>query len=407
MDTSFRNIDINDFDYGLEDKQIAKYPLEKRDESKLLCWKDGVISDLRFRDVSSLLPQNSTLIYNNTKVFKARLFFRKETGATIEIFCLEPHHPADYESIFSSNKSCRWACMIGNKKKWKHGKLRADLEINNKKIAVYANRQNDNGGYSIIDFSWEDEGVYFSDILETFGVIPIPPYLSRESEESDLKSYQTVYSMHKGSVAAPTAGLHFTEDVLRDIDQKGIGRECVTLHVGAGTFKPVDASVASHDMHTEHYSVDIDFLERLRNKSSSTCAVGTTTVRTLESLYWLGVKISKTPNITEAELYTLQWEPYEQECKTSLNDSLSQIILWMKSNKTTILNASTQIMIVPGYKFKVIDILITNFHQPKSTLLLLVSAFTKNNWKEIYKHAMTNEYRFLSYGDSSILWRKN
>lgn len=407
MTTFLKNIDINDFDYTLPEEKIAKYPLAKRDESKLLCWKDGEISDLQFNDIDSLLPQGSTLIYNNTKVFKARLFFKKETGASIEIFCLEPHYPTDYESIFSSNKSCQWVCMIGNKKKWKHGELRADLEINNKKITVYASKQNDNGGYSIVEFSWEDEGVYFSDILETFGEIPIPPYLSRESEESDLRSYQTVYSTHKGSVAAPTAGLHFTEDVLRNIDRKGIGRECVTLHVGAGTFKPVDASVASHDMHTEHYSVETSFLEKLTNQSSEICAVGTTTVRTLESLYWLGVKLSKKDSISEQDLTTSQWEPYENDSAMDAKDAIEHIIYWMRKNGKTILNASTQIMIVPRYKFRLVDILITNFHQPKSTLLLLVSAFTKGSWQEIYKHALANNYRFLSYGDSSILWRKD
>ncbi|MFV0344700.1 MAG: S-adenosylmethionine:tRNA ribosyltransferase-isomerase [Bacteroidales bacterium] len=407
MTTPFKKININDFDYTLPEEKIAKYPLAKRDESKLLCWKDGEISDLQFNDIDSLLPQNSTLIYNNTKVFKARLFFKKETGATIEIFCLEPHYPADYESIFASNKNCRWRCLIGNKKKWKYGELRADIEINNKQISVYANKLEDNAGYSVVEFHWKAENAYFSDILETFGVIPIPPYLSRESEEEDLKTYQTVYSKHKGSVAAPTAGLHFTEDVLQSMDKKGIKRDCVTLHVGAGTFKPVSTSVATHDMHSEHYSVSINFLEQLRNNSSEICAVGTTTVRTLESLYWLGVKISKQANITEDELTTQQWEAYEQESDIPLSTAISMIIAWMNTNNTSILNAATQIMIVPGYKFRAVDILITNFHQPKSTLLLLVSAFTKNNWEAIYKHALENNYRFLSYGDSSILWRKD
>lgn len=399
-----RHIQIENYNYNLPDERIAKYPLAQRDSSKLLVYKSGKIIDAAFKDISEYLPLDSLMIFNNTKVIQARLQFQKDTGAKIEIFCLEPCTPADYLSSFQQTKECSWLCLVGNSKKWKEDKLSLQVEVNDISLTLSAERLKRVGDSSEILFSWNNEYVTFADILDAVGELPIPPYLNRKTEELDIDTYQTVYSKIIGSVAAPTAGLHFTPKVLEQIEDKGIGRAEVTLHVGAGTFKPVQASeIGGHDMHSELISVKKETIELLlANRTKKIVAVGTTSVRTLESLYYLGVLLGE--NVNESELFVPQWMPYENESTLTVEESLSNILKYLNLQQLDVLVAHTAIMIAPSYSYKIVNAIVTNFHQPQSTLLLLVSAFTKgDNWQQIYKHALDSDYRFLSYGDSSLL----
>ena len=469
---SSSQLQIKDFDYRLPDEAVAKYPLPDRDQSKLLVWENGVIKDQHFSNLPGLLPEGSMLIFNNTRVIKARLHFTKSTGARIEVFCLEPTHPHDYVLSFASTRSCRWKCMVGNLKRWRDGKLEnwkigklgnEELEPspehfeggNEKKrdFVLRAELVGELEGGVEIEFSWDHPEFTFSEILEAAGNIPIPPYLHRESMEIDETVYQTVYSKIKGSVAAPTAGLHFTENVFKELAERNISCEELTLHVGAGTFQPVKSdTIGEHRMHTEHFSVSKGMIERIMahkgDGSGKIFAVGTTSVRTLESLYWLGRKIIDNPAIQISELGVKQWEPYNDECtdcksvqanlpaSTDLQsvlaneyrlsagtdlqsvpdkqsvpgkqpgkqsrEALQAILNYLEERKMDHLEASTRIIILPGYRFRIIDGVVTNFHQPQSTLLLLISAILGRDWIKVYEHALKNEYRFLSYGDANL-----
>ena len=396
-----QKIKISDFDYDLPEERIAKYPLKDRDASNLLFYNNSKIGDLKFRDLPKILSPNVRLIFNNTKVIRARLQFEKITGAKIEIFCLEPYFPSEYVQSFESTNSCQWSCMIGNAKKWKEGSLYKEIHIGNSEIKISAKKIKTEGQSPIVEFSWDNSTYTFSEIIEIMGQLPIPPYLNRETEKSDLKRYQTVYSKIKGSVAAPTAGLHFTEKVFNGLQNKNIVSEEVTLHVGAGTFKPVKSEeIGQHDMHSEHFIVQKSSLINLLDKRTN-IPVGTTSVRTLESLFWLAVKLDK--KLITNNLHINQWDPYQIESHLSKNEALNILIQYLEENHLDFIEASTEIMIVPGYKFKIAEAIITNFHQPKSTLLLLISAFIGEDWKTMYRHALDNNYRFLSYGDSSLL----
>ena len=389
------DIHIKDFSYELPDDRIAKYPLAERDTSKLLVYNKGNISHDIFRNLTAYLPQGALMVYNNTRVIQARLFFQKESGARIEVFLLEPHLPRDYEQIFQARGMCEWKCLVGNSKKWKTGALRLCTASENDDIDLQVERVDD----SVCRFSWKGD-MSFAELLERVGELPIPPYLNRHSEPNDKITYQTVYARIKGSVAAPTAGLHFTDRVLHDIDALGIEREEVTLHVGAGTFKPVKSeTISGHEMHSEFISVKRSTIERLIAHGGRAVAVGTTSVRTLESLYYLGVRAYNRQPLTEVE----QWEPYETSPSLTAVEALQALLAWMDENGLDVLHTSTRIIIVPGYSYHIVERLITNFHQPQSTLLLLVSALIGNDWHKVYDYALSHEFRFLSYGDSSIL----
>lgn len=401
-----KHIHISDYNYPLPDERIAKFPLAKRDDSKLLVYNKGIVSEDRFFNLSKYLPQGALMVFNNTKVIQARLHFRKETGALIEVFLLEPAQPADYEQMFQTKGSCSWLCLVGNLKKWKEGTLTRQLTINDETLNFTATRGEIHGTSHWIDFSWDNDHISFAEILESMGELPIPPYLNRETQESDKTTYQTVYSKIKGSVAAPTAGLHFTPSVLSSLDNHGIDREELTLHVGAGTFKPVKSEeIIDHEMHTEYICVRRQTLEKLLKHDCCAIAVGTTSVRTLESLYYMGLKVLKNPQISEAELHVYQWEPYESDdaALATVQQSIQALIDWLDNNHLPALHSSTQIIIAPGYKYKIVKMLVTNFHQPQSTLLLLVSAFVNGDWHKIYDYALAHDFRFLSYGDSSLL----
>ena len=400
-----KDIHIKEYNYALPDECIAKFPLAERDHSKLLVYRQGSVSEDTFYNLPSYLPEGSLMVMNNTKVIQARMHFCKETGALIEIFLLEPAEPHDYELMFQTTGRCAWYCLVGNLKKWKEGTLIRTLEVNGKNLEIKATRKGEHGTSHLIEFEWTN-GFSFAEVIDAVGELPIPPYLNRETQESDKTTYQTVYSKIKGSVAAPTAGLHFTENVLSAIDKRGIEREEVTLHVGAGTFKPVKSdTIGEHPMHTEYIAVRRHTLERLLAHNCEVIAVGTTSVRTLESLYYMGLKVIKNPDIREEELHVNQWEPYEEgRCKMEDVRSVIQALLdWMIRKELTVLHSSTQIIIAPGYTYHIVKMLITNFHQPQSTLLLLVSAFVKGDWHKIYDYALAHDFRFLSYGDSSLL----
>jgi S-adenosylmethionine:tRNA ribosyltransferase-isomerase len=397
-------ISIGDYAYDLPDEKIAKYPLDERDQSKLLVWRNGHIQNSQFGSLPEFLPSNSLLIFNNTKVIRARLHFQKETGAKIEIFCLDPVDPSDYQISFQTTQSCVWKCMIGNQKKWKGEPLRKIISIDNTEIELCAEQTDPENNKSLIRFSWNNPNFEFSRIIEHAGSLPIPPYLNRETEQSDLERYQTVYSKIKGSVAAPTAGLHFTEKVFKHLTEDGHELAELTLHVGAGTFQPVKSeTISGHEMHSEHLYISRDFLKKLIQHSGKKIAVGTTSVRTLESLYWLGLQAHQNPDINIADLKISQWEAYQsEELQISSIDALKALVNLLDRNQTDYLSASTQIIIAPGYQFRIVDGMITNFHQPQSTLLLLISAYLGDEWRTIYKHALANDYRFLSYGDSNL-----
>lgn len=399
---SLPDIHITDFDYPLTDEKIAKYPLIQREQSKLLVYKNQSIYESRFYNLPEEIPKESLLIFNNTKVIHARLHFKKVTGAIIEIFCLEPYQPSDYYQIFDTNKNCSWKCLVGNKRKWKSGKLETKIQFDNKTITLSAEIKKFVNELFIIEFSW-DGPVSFGEILDQSGNIPIPPYLHRNSEKIDFTRYQTVYSRIKGSVAAPTAGLHFTPKILDELKHKNILQKSITLHVGAGTFQPVKATnMTDHRMHTEYFSVHVDTLEALA-KAKRVIAVGTTSLRTIESIYHLACKIIKNKSIIENRIMLGQWEAYDQVPGISPGMVLEELVTMMHEKGMSELHASTQIMIVPGYKFTLTDGLVTNFHLPKSTLLLLIAAFIGNSWKDVYNYALNNNFRFLSYGDGSIL----
>ncbi len=396
------NISIAEYNYNLPEERIAKYPLDERSDSKLLIFKDGKISESNFHQIDTFIPENSLLTFNNTKVIQARMQFQKTTGAQIEVFCLEPVEPADTNLVFQSNETCIWKCIIGNSKKWKNGILTKILSVNNDTVHLNIERLSIEADAQIIRFTW-DKNYSFSDIIETAGKIPIPPYLNRDTEEIDTNRYQTVYSNHKGSVAAPTAGLHFTQPILERLNKKHIQQSYVTLHVGAGTFKPVKTdNVSDHEMHIEHFFVELETLQNLLKFEGNVTSTGTTTVRTLESIYWLGVKLLEGIE----EFYIKQWDAYKLPQHYSLKEAISALFDFLETNQRVRIESHTGIMIAPGYQFKVVDRLITNFHQPSSTLLLLIAAFTGgDNWKRIYEYALKNGFRFLSYGDSSLLFK--
>lgn len=403
--TDNKSIRIADYDYPLPDERIAKYPLAERDASKLLHYQGGSISETVFRNLPTLLPQGTLMVFNNTRVIRARLHFRKATGAQIEVFCLEPHTPADYEQSFAARGSASWTCLVGNLKRWHEGTLEQTLNVGGHEVRLTAERLGLSGTGHEVRFRWDDDSLTFAELLDAAGALPIPPYLNRQTEERDLVTYQTVYSRIKGSVAAPTAGLHFTPQVLADIDAAGIGREEVTLHVGAGTFKPVKSeTIGGHEMHSEQFAVRRTTVERLLAHGATCTAVGTTSVRTLESLYFLGCMVKDCPDIDPSALRVGQWQPYERDYELSGEASLSALLRYMEAHDLDVLHAPTQIIIVPGYRFRIVSRMLTNFHQPQSTLLLLVSAFVgENRWRDIYRYALDNGFRFLSYGDSSLL----
>ena len=401
-----KHIRISDYNYDLPDERIAKFPIAQRDHSKLLVYKHGEVSDDSFYHLPDYLPEGALMVFNNTKVIQARMHFRKETGALIEVFLLEPADPTDYELMFQLTSHCSWLCMIGNLKKWKEGTLKRDFNIKGQPLTLTATRRQMVGNSHWVDLEWNNANVTFAEILEEVGELPIPPYLNRDTEESDKTTYQTVYSKIKGSVAAPTAGLHFTEDVLHAIDEKGIDREEVTLHVGAGTFKPVKSEeIEGHEMHTEYICVRKETLEKLIVHDAKAIAVGTTSVRTLESLYYMGCRLARNPELSESELHIDQWEPYEERAGEEIapKEALQHLLSWLERHHLPALHSSTQIIIAPGYEYKIVKMLVTNFHQPQSTLLLLVSAFVKGDWHKIYDYALAHDFRFLSYGDSSLL----
>ena len=415
-----KHIHISDYNYDLPDSRIAKFPVSPRDTSKLLVYRHGEISDDIFYNLPKYLPEKSLMVFNNTKVIQARMHFRKETGALIEVFLMEPAAPTDYELMFQTRGECSWLCMVGNLKKWKEGSLVRTFDVAGTTINFKATMRRDiidakSGGTNYwVDFAWDNPQVSFAEILDAVGELPIPPYLNRETQDSDKTTYQTVYSKIKGSVAAPTAGLHFTDKVLAAIDAAGVRREELTLHVGAGTFKPVKSEeIDGHTMHTEYVCVRRDTLQTLLDYDCCAIAVGTTSVRTLESLYYMGVKLEANPNAAEEDLHVCQWEPYEKADGTPVGGNLvdgitpqkaiSNIIAWLDKNNLKTLHSSTQIIIAPGYEYKIVKVLVTNFHQPQSTLLLLVSAFLKGDWHNVYDYALSHDFRFLSYGDSSIL----
>lgn len=401
-----KEIQINDYNYQLPDERIAKYPLTRRDHSKLLVYDKGEVSEDVFCNLSQHLPQGALMVFNNTRVIQARMHFRKSTGALIEIFLLEPAVPADYEQMFQTRSRCSWLCLVGNLKKWKEGTLVRSIDIRSQELEIRATRKGEVGTSHLVEFEWDNAAVSFAEILDVVGELPIPPYLNRDTEESDKTTYQTVYSKIKGSVAAPTAGLHFTPEVLADLDRRGLDREEVTLHVGAGTFRPVKSDdIGHHEMHTEFISVRRQTIEKLLAHHAWAVAVGTTSVRTLESLYYMGLKTLRHPDIDEQQLHVSQWEPYEESDSkgATSEEALRSLLDWMDRRHLSVLHSSTQIIIAPGYDYKIVRMLVTNFHQPKSTLLLLVSAFVRGDWRRIYDYALSHDFRFLSYGDSSLL----
>lgn len=394
---------IEDYNYPLPDERIAKYPLAERDTSKLLIYKDGKVQEDRFFHVGHYLPKDSLLVYNNTRVIQARLVFHKSTGARIEVFCLEPLRPHDYALSLGSMDSCVWKCMVGNLKKWKEGELTLPISMDGRTLTLTAERLSTTGNTHEIRFSWTS-GLSFAEVLEAAGELPIPPYLNRATEESDKTTYQTVYSRIKGSVAAPTAGLHFTDRVLDGLRKQGIRTAELTLHVGAGTFQPVKTEDANlHTMHTEIIAVPAEVIRTVQANLGHIVAVGTTSVRTLESLYYIGARLAG----GNTELFVSQFEPYQADNNMlTTADSLQAILDYLEQTGQDTLHAETQIMIEPGYDFHVVCQIITNFHQPKSTLLLLVSAFVQGNWRTIYDYALAHDFRFLSYGDSSLLFNQ-
>ncbi len=402
-----RNININDYNYDLPDEKIAKYPLDERDMSKLLVFDGDKIEEDRFRNISTHLPAGSLLLFNDTKVINARMIFEKETGARIEVFCLDPISPSDYAQAFAQNGRCSWKCLVGNSKKWKDGRLKKNIIVDGKNLDLYITRVREIGNSFEILFEWDNPDICFSQIIDVAGNIPIPPYLNRNSEDIDKVRYQTVYSHYQGSVAAPTAGLHFTERVMGDLKKCNIQSDAVTLHVGAGTFQPVKTdNAAEHEMHTEHFIVKRTTIEKIVQYLGNITITGTTTVRTVESLFCLGAQIFENKDVDAEEFHVSQWEAYEYKDKYNVREILENLLSWMTAKGLEYIRCATQIMIVPGFRFRITDRLITNFHQPKSTLLLLLSAFIGDEWRKVYGYALENNFRFLSYGDSCLFLNK-
>ncbi|MBR3958575.1 MAG: S-adenosylmethionine:tRNA ribosyltransferase-isomerase [Bacteroidales bacterium] len=402
MPTDPRNISIADYDYPLPDERIAKFPLAERDQSKLLVYRGSEITESQFFHLPELLPEGAMLLFNNTKVIHARLFFRKPTGSLIEIFCLEPWQQP-VATAFEQRTSCTWLCYIGNNKKWKEGPLEREFKIQNSEFKITASRRNAVGEAWLVDFQWTGN-ISFAELIDNVGVIPLPPYLHREAEESDNTRYQTVYAHYEGSVAAPTAGLHFTDRLLDELRAKGFKTEYITLHVGAGTFKPVSTdTIGEHTMHVEQVQIHRSNLEHIiAHLDHPIIPVGTTTVRTLESVYWFGVQLENDPDLQS--MHILQWDPYKLESLgISTLQAYHNVLQWMQRHDTDTLFGDTQLLIAPGYKYHVVCGLITNFHQPRSTLLLLVSALIGNDWRRCYRYALDHGFRFLSYGDSCLL----
>lgn len=398
-----RHININDFDYALPDERIAKFPLPQRDSSKLLVYRNGTLTERRFADIGDELPEDTLFVFNNTKVVRARLIMHKESGARVEVFCLEPHAPADYEHAFAVKGECEWSCIVGNLKKWKEGAVQIPFEWGGESYTLRAYIAERGTREHIVRFEWSAP-MSFGELLEYLGRIPIPPYLNRESEEIDNTRYQTVYSRFEGSVAAPTAGLHFTRPLIESLRERGFSFGEVTLHVGAGTFLPVkDENAAEHPMHTEHFEITLDTLRLLRAKAGRVTAVGTTSVRTLESLAALAWRI-KNSGTPDCDRVIGQWELYDIAADFSGEQAVDTLLDYMERESLSRLKAATQIMITPlGYRFRIVNRIVTNFHQPKSTLLLLVSAYVGDEWHRIYDYALSHDFRFLSYGDSSLL----
>ncbi|MEI6087517.1 MAG: S-adenosylmethionine:tRNA ribosyltransferase-isomerase [Bacteroidota bacterium] len=404
-----KDLQIKDFSYNLPEDRIAKYPLANRDQSKLLIYKGEQISESVYQQIAKEIPENSLLLFNNTKVVEARILFQKETGATIEIFCLEPddRYP-DITSAMLQKGKVFWKCLVGGAKKWKESQISKAILHGGRTIAFTAERKEQIADYYLIEFSWSDTDISFAEILHAAGLIPLPPYLNRAAETSDLDRYQTIYAKYDGSVAAPTAGLHFTEAVFEQLDAKNIQKAYLTLHVGAGTFKPVKAEkIEGHEMHAEFLEVPVALIQKIISKLNDTIIpVGTTSMRTIESLYWLGVKTILRSDIALSELVINQWDPYTIDASgISAAEALQALIVWMQKNELELLITKTQIIIAPGYSFKIAKALITNFHQPQSTLLLLVSALIGEEWKRVYEYALESDFRFLSYGDGCLLWK--
>ena len=402
MNLNPKNLAIKDFVYELPDERIAKFPLAERDQSKLLYYKNHRIADHTFTDLPGLLPAGSLLVFNNTKVVQARLIFHKETGGAVEIFCLEPVAPhREVQLAMQQTESCTWKCLVGNNKRWKTGALKLAFEGGE----VTAERQAQQEGHFLIRFTWTPTELTFAEVLERCGRLPLPPYLNRELTPEDRTRYQTIYAHHEGAVAAPTAGLHFTDKVMAQLKAKGIDSSYLTLHVGAGTFKPVKAdTMEAHEMHAEQLMVSQQVVEQLlQHLGQPLIPVGTTSMRSLESLYWLGTLLLQQPNLKPEELHVTQWLPYETSTPPAASQALQALLDYMARHQTEHLHASTQIIIAPGYTFRICSGLVTNFHQPESTLLLLVAALIGEDWKQVYRHALDNNYRFLSYGDSSLL----
>lgn len=398
-----RDILMKDYTYNLPNERIAEFPLEQRDHSKLLVYRDGGITDDRFYNLPQHLDPTTTIIFNDTRVIEARLLFQKPTGGIIEIFCLEPWQQS-IEEAMQQKGSAEWQCLIGGASKWKPGQV---LEMQHENLILQAHYVEKLADSFRIRFTWQPADRGFAEMLHDFGVIPLPPYIKRKAENLDKERYQTVFSKREGSVAAPTAALHFTNEVLAQLQTQGVTTGYVTLHVGAGTFKPVKSdSIADHEMHGEPFVVKGSVIETLI-KSQTVVAVGTTSMRTLESLYWLGIKLRQQPSAAQ-ELG--QWEVYELEAQAegvNYQQSLQYLLQWLEQQQQEEVHCRTSIIIVPGYRFRLVKGLVTNFHQPQSTLLLLIAALVGDNWKKIYQHALNNQYRFLSYGDSSLLWRKD
>ncbi len=403
---NFKSIKIEEYDYSLDEDRIAKYPKGQRDISKLLIYENGTVSETVFNSISKLLGKGQTIVFNNTKVIQARLMFTRVTGATIEVFLLNPISPNDYQLSFSEEKKCVWNCVVGNIKRWKGDVL--EITDSNIGFTLSARMLSKTSDGALVEFIWDSvKPITFASIVEACGQVPIPPYLNRKPVIADKESYQTIYAKPEGSVAAPTAGLHFTPSVIQSLDNKGISFTEITLHVGAGTFKPVKTdTIGEHEMHTEQIYVTLSSIKSIASSIGNIVAVGTTSMRTLESLYWLGVKVIE-EGIKQNSLHVNQWDAYSLKHNYGVKQSLDALINYMNQNGLDYLTASTQMIIVPGYEFRIVDTLITNFHQPRSTLLLLVAAFIGNDWKKVYKYALENEFRFLSYGDSSILFRNN
>jgi S-adenosylmethionine:tRNA ribosyltransferase-isomerase len=398
-------IRIADYNYLLPDDRIARFPAELRDRSKLLVYRAKSISEDSFFNLSDHIDEKSLMVFNNTRVIHARLEFRQETGSRIEVLCLEPSLPAGYPEMFQRKNDCEWLCMVGNLKKWKKGALQLRFFTGGTETILTAEKLQNSESTTLVRFVWDND-MTFGELIESAGIIPLPPYIDRKAIPEDKIRYQTVYSIIEGSVAAPTAGLHFTEAVFDSLKKKDIDKVFITLHVGAGTFKPIKSeTIYDHEMHNEHFMIYSSDLEKIINKKGMLIAVGTTSVRTLESLYWLGVKTLGDPDIKPQDLVLDQWESYRNKGDVQGEVALESLCKWMKQNHLSVLNSSTRIIIIPGYKFRLVEAIITNFHQPGSTLLLLVSAWAGDDWKKIYRYAMDNDFRFLSYGDSSILYK--